>query len=378
MSMCKRTTRCLWLIVLFASAFHADVSSEEDFSPVSLSYATGFTLEYHDTYKVLTVLTPWMGADVTFQYVLVQRGTVHPEGYEAAQYIEIPVRTLVTMSTTYLGPLAQLDLLDRIVGHDNVQFVSHPHVRKRIQQGTIREIGEGPAANVELLLELNPDLIMTHGDRSMYDTHPRLFEAGLPVAINGAYMEPTPLARAEWIKYIAAFFNAERKAERVFQRIAAHYERLAEKAGNVATGPTVLVNAPYNDTWWIPGGRSSVAKMLQDAGARYIWADDPAKGAQPLDVEAVYERAYDADYWLNPGRWSSLQDALQEDERFALFQAFQKRNVYNRNARTNEYGWNEYWETGLSRPDIVLKDVIKIFHPELVPDHEWVYYQQLQ
>jgi iron complex transport system substrate-binding protein len=376
----QRVSILILLSVLSIIVCRVTGSSTEDLFPhkASLQYATGFTIEYHDTYKIMTVLTPWKDADTTFQYVLVQRGTEAPAGYEDAQHIEIPVRSIVTMSTSYLPYLVQLGILDALVAHDNFKHINTPEVRDLINAGKLKETGEGPDVNIELLMVLNPDLIMTHGSNSMYDTHPKFLEIGLPVALNASYMERHPLGRTEWMKFIAAFFNKEQEAEVVFQKIADAYETMAATTRNVAVKPTVFVNAPYQGNWWVPGGQSYLAVFLKDAGAAYVWADTTASTSTPVDFEVVYERAIGADFWLNPGGWESLKDGLAVDERFAQFKAFQEGNVYNNNARVNEHGGNDYWESGLANPDVVLADLIKIFHSELVPEHELVYYQKLR
>lgn len=373
----QAATLCAFLILSLITVLSAFA---EDSFPVqaSIRYARGFTIDYYEHYKIVTVLNPWKKAEMTFQYVLVQRGTPAPAQCETTLCVEVPVQSFVTMSTSYLAQIERLGVLNSLVGHDNFNHVNSPAVLALIEAGKLVETGSGPTVNVELLMELNPELIMTHGCGSMYDAHPKLLEAGLPVVINAEYMESTPLARSEWIKFIAAFFNRERRAERLFDSMAEVYETMAARAGNVAEKPTVFVNVPFNGNWWIPGGKRYVAAFLQDAGAAYLWADNPSTASRILDFEAVYGRAAEADYWLNPGQWRSLNEGLAADERFAQFKAFQSGNVYNNNARVNAHGGNDYWESGLTRPDIVLADLIKIFHPALVPDHELVYYQQLE
>jgi iron complex transport system substrate-binding protein len=369
----------MWIGVLFLWQWGTR-SEAEDLFPhkTSLRYAQGFSIEYHDTYKVMTVLTPWKDANNTFQYVLVQRGTAPPDGYTQAQIVEIPVRSLVTMSTSYLPYVVKLGVLDTLVGHDNFDYISSPEVLERIAAGQLQEIGEGQNVNIELLLMLNPDLIMTHSVTGVSDSHPKLLEAGFSVAMNAAYMEPMPLGQAEWIKFIAAFFNKEEAAEAEFTRIATAYEELAAKTRELEEKPTVFVNAPYEGIWWIPGGKGYAAAFLRDAGADYLWDEMDSAFTTPIDVEIVYARAAQADYWMNPGQWNSLRDGLAVDERFAQFEAFKQGNVYNSNARLNRYGGDDYWESGLANPHIILADLIKIFHPELVPEHELVYYHQLK
>jgi iron complex transport system substrate-binding protein len=364
-------------VFLFVSQGSAETSSPTQ--AISIRYAKGFTIEYQENSKILTVLNPWQDADVTYQYLLVQRGTVPPAGHEHVPRIDVPVRSVITLSTTHLAYLNQLNLLDTLVGYSTFEHINTPEVLKRIADGQLQEIGGGPDLNLELVLALNPEVIMTYYTvGSPYDAHFKLLEANLKVVINAEYMETTPLGRIEWIKFLAAFFNKEQEAETIFNNIVNAYETMAAGTKNVAEKPTVLLNAPYDGNWWIPGGNNYLVEFLKDAGATYLWADDPSMGSHVLDFEAVYEKAADADYWLHPGQWKSLKDGLAIDERFAHFRAFQQGNVYNNNARVNEYGGNDYWESGLTRPDIVLADLIKIFHPELVPDHKFVYYQQLK
>lgn len=345
----------------------------------TLTYADGWTIDYFNHYKVITVLNPWQEADETFQYVLVQCGTPTPDGFDGAQVVEIPAESIITMSTTYLPHLAELGLVDRLVGLDNPQFVNTPAVVAQIEAGAVATIGSGAEVNVERVLELAPALVMTYGTGSPEnDAHPQLLAAGVPVAINAEYMEATPLGRAEWIKFTAAFFNAEATAGRVFGDIAQQYEALAEQARATDEQPTVLVNAPFQGTWYMPGGQSYPAQFLEDAGTAYLWADDPNSGSLPLSFETVFEQASTADYWLNPGIATTRDELLALDERLGSFAAFEAGRVYNNNKRLNANGGNDYWESGVTRPHLVLADLVAIFHPELLPDHELYYYQQVR
>ena len=176
-------------------------------SRTALKYTDGFSVTYGENYKVLTVSSPWPGSQTTFRYLLVHRGTPVPPGYANARVIEVPVRSVVTMSTSYLPYLEKLGLTNALVGHDSLQYVYSPAIRSRIDEGRISEVGSGSLVNVELLLEMEPDLILTYGIGNEWDAHPKLLEAGLPVAINGEWAETSPLGRTEWIKFIALFFD---------------------------------------------------------------------------------------------------------------------------------------------------------------------------
>ena len=347
---------------------------------LSVAYASGFDVEYHNNYKVVTVTDPWQGAQESFRYVLVQCGTPTPQGLDGA-VIEVPVANIIAMSTTYLPTIESLELTDRLIGIDSYVWTTNEAVRARIAAGEIAEIGSGAAVNVELTLDLDPALVMVYGTGfSDFDTHPVLMEAGIPVALNGDFVEQDPLGRAEWMKFIALFFNRETDATDQFDAIATEYQQVAELTASLTERPTVLLGSVYNGTWYVAGGNSYMAALLTDAGAAYLWADEGDVGARPLDFEAVYAVAADVDFWLNPDNsfWFSADDVLASDPRYADFAPLENGQLFNNNADVNENGGNAYYEEGAAHPEKVLKDLVKILHPQLLPDHELVFFRQIQ
>ncbi|NEQ97936.1 MAG: ABC transporter substrate-binding protein [Cyanothece sp. SIO2G6] len=355
---------------------------EQDYFPdkVQLDYATGFTVDYHNHYKVVTVNRPWKNADRLFQYVLVQCGTPPPSEFDQAQVIEVPIQSVVTLSTTHLPHLDLLGELDTLIGVNQFKHVNTPAVRQKIDQGTIQEFNSGTTLDLERLLVADPDIVMAFaiGDPET-DTYPRLMQAGIPVAIVAEYVEASPLAKSEWLKFTALLFNQEATAQQVFGAIATEYETMKQLTADLTERPTVFTGFSYDGTWYMPGGQSYVAQFLQDAGADYLWADIDQTGSLPLDFEVVYDRAVTADFWVNLSQnWQSREDAIATDPRYGEFQAWQQQQVFNNNARLNPSGGNDYWESGTANPHLILADLIKIFHPDLVPDHELVFYQPLE
>jgi iron complex transport system substrate-binding protein len=345
-----------------------------------VTHSDSFAVEYHNNYKIVTVSNPWQGAQESFQYVLVQCGTPTPDGVEGA-VIEVPVRSLVALSTTYLPHLVSLGLTDRLVGLDSLLWATTPEVVARIEAGELVEVGGGSAVNLELLLEMEPGLVMAYGiGIPEYDAHPLLIEAGIPVALNGDFVEQDPLGRTEWMKFIAFFFNKEGEADRLFNEVVDSYNATAALAAGVTARPTVFLSSIYDGTWWMPGGDSYTARLLVDAGADYLWADSAEVGSSPVDFETVFEKAGNADFWLNPDNsfWNSQADVLQSDERYAEFAAVANGHLYNNNALVNANGGNAFYESGAAHPDVVLMDLVKILHPELLPDHELVYYKVVE
>ncbi len=340
-------------------------------------FATGWEVQYFNHYKQVTVNTPWSGAAEPFRYVLVQCGTPIPDDIGDAVVVEVPVQSFITMSTTQLPHVVSLGLRDQLVGVNSLQFVSTPAVRE--MRDDLVEVGNGAAVDVEQVLALAPDLVLTNalGD-PQNDAHPQLLAAGVPVAIDADYLESSPLGQAEWIKFMALFFNEEAEAAAIFDGVAREYTQLAALTATVDERPTVFVNTPFQGTWNVPAGESYVAQLLRDAGGDYLWSDTAGTGSIPLDFEAVLARASDADYWLNTGMWMSIEDARAEDPRYTEFAPLTTGRTYNNNARLTPEGGNDYFETGAARPDLILADMIAILHPDLLPNHDLYFYRQLE
>ena len=346
---------------------------------LSLQYAQGFRVDYFDAYRVVTVLASGSGTQKKFQYILVQRGDKSPDGYEGVPRIEIPVRTVITTSTTHLPHIEKLGEIHSLIGIDNIKYVSSEAVNQRFAAGKLAEVGRDRSVDLEKVLVLQPDLVITDS-QAQDNALVALQEAGVPVVINAAYAEPSLLGRVEWIKFVGTFFDKEGLASAQFDSIVARYEARRALTQNLPADkrPTVFVGSLWRGTWFMSGGKTYAAQLLRDAGANYLWADDGSQQSLALDFETVYEKAHDADCWITMrNAWYSRDDVVAEDARYRKFAAFKTGNVFNANARLNAHGGNDYWETGLIEPDVVLADIIKILYPDLLLDHQLKYYRKL-
>jgi iron complex transport system substrate-binding protein len=344
---------------------------------VEITHAENFRVDYGEGFKRVEVSNPWRGSDAAFVYHLVPCGA-DPELPPDAVVITIPPRRVATSSTTQLPHLVALDLLDHLAGHNRFDFVYEPEIRRRVSEHGLVEIGDGVRLNPEVLVELAPDIVFTSsiGDPEL-DVLGRLDRAGIAAVIDAAWMEATPLGRAEWIKFTSLFFDREAEANRIFADIEARYEELSSLAVQAAERPSVLVGTPFQGTWHVSGGDAYQARLIEDAAGRYLWRDDDSRGAIPLDFETVYATGLDADIWLHPYGWKSLADGLRSDERMGDFEAFRAGRVYNNDHRTTEGGGNDYWESGSLYADRVLADLIHLFHPDLLTGYELVYHRAL-
>ena len=351
----------------------------EEVTQVTIDYARNFTLEYKEGYKLLTVTLPWLGATEPLQYALVPNGVQVNAELGKAIVINTPVDSFVSLSSTYLPFLEQIGELGSLLAVDTADYIYNAEVRSWVEAGSVASVGSGPTVDLEQVLELAPDLIMTSASGlSDWDTHPILEQAGLPVVINSDYLEQDPLGRAEWGKFIAAFYDKEVEADLIFDAMVARYEEAKASVAGQTERATVFVNTAYEGTWYMPGSESYAAILLRDAGAAYLWSDLEGTGAMPIDFEVVVERAKDADFWLNVGFASDLASLAAMDPRYADFKAYQEGNVFNNNARTTDMGGTDYYESGIANPDAVLRDLIAILYPELAGEHQLFYYRQLQ
>ncbi|MEA4813041.1 MAG: ABC transporter substrate-binding protein [Anaerolineaceae bacterium] len=344
-----------------------------------LRHAEGFTVEYIDNYKVLKIVRPWRGAETTFTYVLVQRGTKAPETIPDAQVIEVPVKNMASLAATHLAYLGELGALEHLIAIGNTQYVNTESVRKAVESGTVQPVGNGPDINLEKLLALNPELVTTFAmGKTNKDDYQQLMQKGIKTLIFSDYMETTPLGRAEWLKCMALFFNKEAEAEKIFSEVEKNYLDLKAKTESISSHPSVLLGFEINGSWNMPGGKSHQATYIADAGGNYLWGEDKSSGRIPLSFEKVLERGAQAEYWFDQSlNWTSAHDLAQADPRYAKILAFERNQVYNNNASLGPGGGNLYNETGIVHPERVLADLISILHPELLPGHQLTYYRHL-
>ncbi|MCF0042110.1 ABC transporter substrate-binding protein [Dyadobacter fanqingshengii] len=346
-----------------------------------INHAKGFTITYHSNYKIVSILSPFETGTDTSKYILLERGTARPTGLEEAQVIEIPLRSIVATSSMHVALLEFLDSESIIIGLSNPQYIYSAKVQAMIKAGKVVNIGRDQGLNEEKLLEMHPDVVMAMGGPGAKVDHYRILaQAGIPVLINSEWIEKTPLARAEWVKLVAALLNKEKEVNEKFAKIEAEYARLAELVKEVKEKPSIISGLNTKDAWFLPNGDSYMSQFFRDAGGDYHWSKTKAAGSLPLNFESVYPIALEADAWLNVGfdKSDTKANILAQDSRYSDFKAYKSGRMYSYCGRVNDQGANDFFESGTVNPHIVLSDLIKILHPELLPEHHLVYYKQLK
>ena len=251
--------------------------------------------------------------------------------------------------------------------------------RALIDSGKVKELGKEYAMNTEVLLELNPDVVIGFAMTKTNKSYNLIEQNGIPVLINGDWIEETPLGRAEWIKFFGVLFNKEKEADSIFRQIEKDYLATKELAQQSNLQTKILSGAIMrNDVWSLPAGESFVAQFLKDANLEYPWEDTEGKGSLNLSFESVFEKGQDADYWIAPGYFSSKKQMLKSNKLYKDFSAFQNDRIYTPSTKTGKTGGVIYFELGPTRPDLVLKDIIKITNPNLLPDYQLTFFELMQ
>ncbi len=344
-----------------------------------IKYAKGFTIQQlANGNKLVEVGYPYQGAKSGYKYLLVQRGNEVPRHESDVAVITIPVESIVCTSTTHIPLLDYLNLSDKLIGFPTTDYISSEKMRKRIDGGKVKDLGTDKGMNLEELFLLKPAAVMGYTMTSDLGQLKKIKELGVSVVINAEYLEKHPLGRAEWIKFVSLFFNKEKEADSVFQFIEKEYLSTIELVKKTSERPTVVSGIVYGDAWFMPGGKNYAAKLLSDAGCNYLWSDTGSNGFLEISFESVFAKAKNADLWVGVGSFNSLKEIEMSDKRYALFKPFVQKNVFTYNARKGAKGGSEFLELGYLRPDIILKDLVKIAHPELLPEHQLYFHKKLK
>ena len=350
-----------------------DIPISSKSSKLQLKYAQNFSVDILDDYKILSIKNPWPNAEKTYKYLLASKAQISKMTFPSDYYdgiITNSISKIVVTSTTHIPALELLGIENTLVGFPGTDYISSLKTRNRIDNGLVKELGKNEGVNTEVLLDVNPDLVIGFGVDGINKTFETIRKANIPVIYNADWMEVSALAKAEWIKFFGVLFNKEKVADSVFNLIEKNYLEAKELAKTVKTRPTVLSGAMTNDIWHLPAGNSPEAQFLKDANVNYLWKNTKGNGSLHLSFEAVLEKGKDADLWLSPSYYKTLEQLQEANPLYTNFKAFKNKSVYSFTNAIGPTGGTLYYEIGTTRPDLILKDIIKIAHPELLKDYQ--------
>ena len=343
----------------------------------AITYSKSLAIFKHEGYTVVKVLNPWPEANKGFTYILKEKNGSIPDSLQKYTAIQVPLKSIVVTSTTNIPFLEMLEVEKKLLGFPHTDYISSEKTRKLIDAGTVKNIGQNEKLNTEQLIELAPDLMVTFGIDNNNPMINNLQKSGLKVLIQADWMEQTPLGKAEWIKLYGALFGKEKEAKILFDGIVKNYNDAKQLVASQKPIATVLYGSMYQDQWYVARGNSWVAQFMKDAKANYLWADVEGTGSLGLSFEKILEKAKTANYWIATGSFKNLAEFKNSNPHYGQFDALKSRNVYTFESKLGRTGGTIYYEVAASRPDLVLKDYIKIFHPKLLPNYTFTFAQKL-
>ncbi len=344
-----------------------------------IRYAKGFSIEENEYYTKLVILNPWNNYEPYANYFFLKDST-HKPNYNPKElnffFSKTPDR-IALHSAAQAYSLKILEVEKKVKGITDPQLFYTENYQKRLEAGELLQTSSSTQINKEQIMLLRPDLVIISGWRSIPDDYQQLINMGFPPLFMMEWMETEPLGRAEWLKVLGLFLDKLKQADSLFDQIEANYLAIKSRIGNFKNKPLIIHGEEYNGVWYVAGGQSYTAKMYADAGANYLWKEDQNAGSLGLDIEVVLNKGANADFWFTTfGSKPTEIDHLKQ-EKYAILKAVKHQQIYSNTKRTNAAGGNDFWETGNIRPDIILKDIAKILHPDLFVNDSLFFYKKL-
>jgi iron complex transport system substrate-binding protein len=367
----------LLLLFTFKSCNYKESKTSENTRNKEIKHAKGLTIITKENYSIVEVTSPWPNSKKKYSYILKKKNAVIPTEYKNFTQIQVPIKTIVLTSTTHIPSLEMLGEENKLIGFPNLNYISSEKVRNLIDAGKIKELGSNQSLNTEVILDLQPDIIMGYGLDNSNPTLDNLEKNGLKVILNGDWNEQSPLGKAEWIKLFGVLFGKEKQANEIFNSIEKTYNETLKLVEKTKVKPTVLSGSLYEDKWYLPQGESWGAKFITNANGNYLWAKTKGTGSLSLSFEKVYSVAKNADIWFMD-QYTTLEEIKNANPHYSQFKAFKTKNIYSFSKKKGKTGGVIYYELAPNRPDLVLKDLVKIFHPELLPNYQLYFFEKLQ
>jgi iron complex transport system substrate-binding protein len=344
-------------------------------SPDSVRYARGLAIRYYEGYTLAELTDPWDTTQLLQRYILAERSRPLPAaGLPEGVLLRIPLQNVVVYSAVHAAIIEELGETGRIIGVCEPQYIPSPAIREGLRSGRIADLGMSTAPNVEKMIDVGVECIIASPfQNSGYGQAEKL---GIPIVEGADYMEAHPLGRAEWGRFYGLLFGKQALADSLFRATEERYLQLKALAGTAGKRPGVFTEKRYGASWYVPGNDSYAACLLRDAGADYAFHDVAGQGSVPLSFETVLDRAIHTAFWLikyNQEEEMTYADLRAEYAPYEYFDAFKQRNVYACNT-----GRVPYYEETPIHPDYLLKDLIYIFHPALLPGYVPKYYRLMR
>ncbi|MDH6254368.1 iron complex transport system substrate-binding protein [Chryseobacterium sp. H1D6B] len=290
---------------------------------------------------------------------------------------QIPFKKIILLNASLTGYISQLGAENLIVGVASPEYIYSDKIQNLIKENKIQNVGNEQKYDVEKIISLKPDAVFTNYIASFDNTYQLLKNNGIQVVFLDEYMEQKPLEKTAYLKLFGTLFGKSKEADEKFTKIEKDYDELKQLALKAQTKPVVLANEMYGDIWYLPGGKTYTANYISDANASYILKDNAEEKSVTMSFEEVFAKSGGVQYWINAGNHTSKKEMLSMNPFYSKLDVFNKGKIYVITGKEKQKA-NDFFESGVVRADLVLKDYIKIFHPELLPDYQLTYMKELQ
>lgn len=349
-----------------------DISEEYSRKAYTPSEALGFTIsapkEDSNRSLLINVTRAWQGEDsmaAPRRLLLLRGGAAAPREFRG-QCLRDSAERIVAMSSSHIAMLDAIGATDKIVGVSGTDYISNSSLQAR--RSSLADVGYEGNVDYEALVGAHPDLVLLYGLNGASPMEKRLEQLGIPYIYIGDYTEQSPTGKAEWVVVLAEITGRGQLGRECFRLIKERYDSVASNSVQAkGRRPRVMLNTPYSDTWFMPPADSYAVRLIEDAGGEYVYTQNKSGASVPVDIEEAYILASGADIWINTGTASTAGELLRQCPKFADVPAVRSGRVYNNTLRVNAAGGNDYWESGVMQPDLILSDLIKIFS-ETPPD----------
>lgn len=363
--------------------FNEAAFSEVVYEP---THATGFCIKREPQSGAILISSrnPWQGAQGVQHNLLID-----PDRHFVSQtssnlqHITKRAERIVCMSSSHIAMLDAIGQVERVVGVSGIDFITNEYINAN--RDKIGDVGYDNNTNYEILIALDADLVLLYGVNAANSIEPKLRELQIPFAYIGDYVESSPLGKAEWMVAIGEIVGCRESSQQAFSLIAENYATTAKRIKDFTNGkaaPQVMLNTPYRDAWFIPSKNNYIVRLIEDAGGKTFTSEGEGNSSSPIDIEQAIQFATQSDVWLNPGSCNSLRELISQNPKFADTPAIKQGRVYNNNLRQTAMGGSDFWESGVVRPDIILRDLATILHPKMqdstIKEGNLYYHKQLK
>ena len=366
------------LVLLISACSGGSRTSSHSETPVDtviFRYAENIRILKFKNYTKVELRNPWDTLKTLHTYILTDRNNAKNSNLPEGTIVRTPLENAIVYSSVHNSLIAEIGGIESIAGVCDIQYIKHPQIKAMYEKGVITDCGSSMSPDIEKIIDLNADAVLLSPFENS-GGYGRIESIGVPIIECADYMETSPLGRAEWMKLYGLLTGREQEADSLFRSVENEYLSLKQIAKDVTNRPTVISELKYSSAWYVPGGKSTTAKMIDNAGADYIFSYTTESGSVPMSFETVLDKGQKADFWLikyNQKQDKTYSELKKDYSPYTNFDAWKNKRIFGCNT-----SYVNFYEETPFHPEALLRDLIIIFHPEIMKDEKTRYFTGLK